>query len=74
MRQIHQFPGGSIDGGRNVVGGEVSVSRNEQQWQINHQPQLFASAAASSGFPQAQTLRPQNWLQKNGIHPLMRPS
>ncbi|KAI3462741.1 hypothetical protein Pfo_019404 [Paulownia fortunei] len=70
--QIHQFPGGSMDSGRNI-GGEVSVSRNEQQWQMN-QPQLFATAAASSGFPQAQTLRPQNWLQKNGIHPLMRPS
>ncbi|XP_057806670.1 floral homeotic protein APETALA 2-like isoform X2 [Salvia miltiorrhiza] len=65
---IHQFS----EGGRNV-GGEVSVSRNEQQWQMN-QAQMFANAAASSGFPSAQTFRPQNWIQKNGIHPLMRPS
>ncbi|KAK6152736.1 hypothetical protein DH2020_012375 [Rehmannia glutinosa] len=67
--QIHQFPGGS-----NI---ESTVSRNEQQqWQMMNQPQLFANAAASSGFPQAQTtlIRPQNWLQKNGIHSLMRPS
>ncbi|KAK4426383.1 Floral homeotic protein APETALA 2 [Sesamum alatum] len=78
--QSYHFPGGGSvnDGpGRNVVagGGEVSVcvSRNEQQWQMN-QAQLFATAAASSGFPQAQALRPQNWLHKNGIHPLIRPS
>lgn len=73
--QMHQFPGGSgVEGGRNVAaGGEVSVSRNEQQWQTN-QAQMFAAAAASSGFPSAQTFRPQNWLQKNGIHPLIRPS
>lgn len=73
MQQIHQFSGGSAAGG-----GEVSssVSRNEQQqWQMNHhQAQMFATAAASSGFPSAQ-FRPQNWMQKNGIHhPLIRPS
>ncbi|KAL0424173.1 UNVERIFIED_CONTAM: Floral homeotic protein APETALA 2 [Sesamum radiatum] len=80
--QSYHFPGGGSvnvnEGGRNVaVGGgdqvSVCVSRNEQQWQMN-QAQLFATAAASSGFPQAQALRPQNWLQKNGIHPLIRPS
>ncbi|KAI3451999.1 hypothetical protein Pfo_008664 [Paulownia fortunei] len=69
--QLHQLPGGSIIGGRNI--GEVSVSVNEQQWQMNQTP-FFATAAASSGFPQAQILRPRNWLQKNGIHPLIRPS
>ncbi|KAG8367083.1 hypothetical protein BUALT_Bualt16G0035800 [Buddleja alternifolia] len=66
--EIHQFHGGSnnmVNGGRNFV------PRNEQQWQMN-QAELFATAAASSGFPQQQT--PQNWLQKNGIHPLIRPS
>lgn len=54
---------------RNVGGDEVSLSRNEQQWQMNQAP-FIASAAASSGFPQAQ----YNWLQNNGIHPLIRPS
>ncbi|KAL0461805.1 UNVERIFIED_CONTAM: Floral homeotic protein APETALA 2 [Sesamum latifolium] len=48
-------------------------AQSYHQWQMN-QAQLFATAAASSGFPQAQALRPQNWLQKNGIHPLIRPS
>ncbi|KAH6796834.1 Integrase-type DNA-binding superfamily protein [Perilla frutescens var. hirtella] len=67
--QMHQFSGGSaVEGARSVVGGEVS-----QQWQMN-QAQMFATAAASSGFPSAQTFRPQFWLQKNGSHPLMRPS
>ncbi|XP_042042485.1 floral homeotic protein APETALA 2-like isoform X2 [Salvia splendens] len=72
--QNYHFSGGgaAVEGGRNA-GGEVSVSRNEQQWQMN-QAQMFATAAASSGFPSAQTFRPQNWIQKNGIYPLMRPS
>ncbi|KAL0332206.1 UNVERIFIED_CONTAM: Floral homeotic protein APETALA 2 [Sesamum calycinum] len=69
-QQNHQFGGGRGRG----RGGEVSIARNEvQQWQMNQSP-LFATAAASSGFPQAQILRPQNWLPKNGIHPLTRPS
>ncbi|KAK4417505.1 Floral homeotic protein APETALA 2 [Sesamum alatum] len=71
--QNHHFGG---TGGRSISsggggGGEVSVARNEQQWQSSP---LFATAAASSGFPQAQILRPQNWLHKHGIHPLNRPS
>ncbi|KAL1567822.1 AP-2 complex subunit beta, variant 2 [Salvia divinorum] len=72
--QNYHFSGGgaTVEGGRNA-GGEVSVSRNEQQWQMN-QAQMFATAAASSGFPSAQTFRPQNWIHKNGIYPLMRPS
>ncbi|KAK4488400.1 hypothetical protein RD792_004163 [Penstemon davidsonii] len=73
--QIQHRPGTS--------GVEVNyVRRNEQQWQHISQPsQMFANAAASSGFPQPQQqqlLRNQNWiLQKNnnGIHPtIMRPS
>lgn len=36
-------------------------------------PQLFATAAASSGFP-SQTVKPPGWLQKNGFHSLMRPT
>ncbi|KAG8384355.1 hypothetical protein BUALT_Bualt04G0109500 [Buddleja alternifolia] len=76
----HQFQGGSnnMNGGRmnNFGGGggdnnQVCVSRNDQQWQMNQVSPLFASAAASSGFPVL--IRPQNWLQKNGIHPLIRP-
>ncbi|KAH6803918.1 Integrase-type DNA-binding superfamily protein [Perilla frutescens var. frutescens] len=68
----HQFvPAGA----RNVGGGEVNVSlsRNEQQWQMNmNQAPFLASAAASSGFPHPQF----NWLHNNGngIHPLIRPS
>nr|AAO52746.1 LIPLESS1 [Antirrhinum majus] len=72
----HNFPaaGASVSGSRNVNGGEFNnyVARNEQQWQMNHH-QLFASAAASSGFPHAPPLlsssRPRDWpLQKNGFH------
>ncbi|KAL6507427.1 hypothetical protein OROGR_023622 [Orobanche gracilis] len=75
--QMHEFPGG---GGNQVL----QVPRNEphQQWQqMNHDRQLFANAAASSGFPQAQTssslLRPpqHNWTHsKYGVHHLRRPS
>ncbi|KAG6421673.1 hypothetical protein SASPL_118230 [Salvia splendens] len=42
------------------------MANNEQQWQMP----LFATAAVSSGFPQAQF----NWLHANGIHPLIKPS
>ncbi|KAL1564165.1 AP-2 complex subunit beta [Salvia divinorum] len=42
------------------------MAYNEQQWQMP----LFATAAVSSGFPQAQF----NWLHANGIHPLIKPS
>ncbi|XP_075514890.1 AP2-like ethylene-responsive transcription factor TOE3 isoform X1 [Primulina tabacum] len=84
----HQYFSGSAaanstsNSGRNVIrGGAVdfcNVSTNEQQWQMNHQAQVFATAAASSGFPQPRQniLTPpnQNLLQKNGIHSFMRPS
>ncbi|KAL3616133.1 AP-2 complex subunit beta [Castilleja foliolosa] len=57
------FPGGSIENNGNTRGGGgdqvLAVTRNEQhqQWQqMNHGRQLFANAAASSGFPQHQTL------------------
>ncbi|WMV14924.1 hypothetical protein MTR67_008309 [Solanum verrucosum] len=53
-----------------------SNRRDTQQWQSNNvaPPHLFATAAASSGFPQ-QILRHQNWPHKNGFHySLTRPS
>ncbi|XP_049384731.1 AP2-like ethylene-responsive transcription factor TOE3 isoform X2 [Solanum stenotomum] len=69
-----QFPSGRI-GGTNV--GDLSLaatSNGSSQWQSNFPPQIFAAAAASSGFPQ-QIVRPQNWSSENGFHhSLMRPS
>ncbi|KAL8034262.1 hypothetical protein ABFX02_12G016200 [Erythranthe guttata] len=71
---------------RPFVGSQIyqvqqQQQQQQQQWQMNHNRQnqghqLFASAAASSGFQQgaSQTITPQNWLHKNGIHPLIRPS
>uniref|UniRef100_A0A2P2KQN6 AP2/ERF domain-containing protein n=1 Tax=Rhizophora mucronata TaxID=61149 RepID=A0A2P2KQN6_RHIMU len=68
-----QFPSSS-NGGR--IGSDLSLStsdhHHQQQWQPGP-PQLFARAAASSGFPQ-QITTPQNWLQNNGFHSLLRPS
>ncbi|XP_043713778.1 floral homeotic protein APETALA 2-like [Telopea speciosissima] len=37
-------------------------------------PQLFATPAASSGFPPSPIIKPPSWLQKNGFHSLMRPT
>ncbi|KAF5958772.1 hypothetical protein HYC85_005997 [Camellia sinensis] len=65
-----QYPSSSNGGGRTA--GDLSLSSGDQQWQLSP-PQLFATAAASSGFPQ-QFSRPQNWLHKIGFHSLMRPS
>lgn len=52
-----------------------SNRRDTQQWQSNIvPPQLFATAAASSGFPQ-QIIRTQNWSQNPAFHHnFMRPS
>ncbi|KAI8003346.1 hypothetical protein LOK49_LG08G03125 [Camellia lanceoleosa] len=62
---------GATTGGNHL---SLSMSNNQQRPFINP-PQLFATAAASSGFPQQITTRPQNWLhQKNGFYSLMRPS
>ncbi|CAL5340562.1 unnamed protein product [Camellia sinensis] len=57
--------GGQI--GATTEGNHLSMSmRNNQQRPFINPPQLFATAAASSGFPQQITTRPQNWLhQKN---------
>ncbi|KAG6401246.1 hypothetical protein SASPL_138096 [Salvia splendens] len=63
--QMFNRPYGYLEGGGRAVG----VSRNAQQWQMN-EARMFANAAASSGFPSAH----QNWIHKNGIHPLIRPS
>ncbi|XP_012079273.1 floral homeotic protein APETALA 2 isoform X2 [Jatropha curcas] len=83
-----QFPSSS-NGGRIESGLSLCSSDNQQhqqqqqlprQWQsgspassYSQHHQLVASAAASSGFPQ-QIRTPQNWLQKNGFHSLLRPS
>ncbi|XP_009589846.1 floral homeotic protein APETALA 2 [Nicotiana tabacum] len=72
-----QFPSGS-NGGRigatNVGEISLSTSNASSQWQSNYPPQIFAAAAASSGFPQ-QIVRPQNWSSENGFHhSFMRPS
>ncbi|KAM7263689.1 hypothetical protein ACFE04_001372 [Oxalis oulophora] len=70
LSQTHlQSPSNSTNNGVNMPsnyqiasssnGGFIGIStNNHQQWQ----PQLFASAAASSGFP-------QHWLQQNGFEP-----
>lgn len=69
------YPSSSNGGGRI---GDISVSSNNQQWQIQAPPaplHMYANtaAAASSGFPQQ--IPPQNWLHNNVFHPAhMRPS
>ncbi|GKU98921.1 hypothetical protein SLEP1_g11856 [Rubroshorea leprosula] len=67
-----QFPSSS-NGGR--IGSDLSLSTNNhhQQWQSGPH-QLFATAAASSGFPSQIRPSQTNWLQKNGFHPLVKPS
>ncbi|KAK4341356.1 hypothetical protein RND71_039857 [Anisodus tanguticus] len=64
--------------GSSNVGQIGATSNNSQdQWYPNYLPphQIFATAAASSGFPQ-QIVRPQNnWSQNTGYHhTYMRPS
>ncbi|KAL8528707.1 hypothetical protein ACS0TY_006237 [Phlomoides rotata] len=75
--QIHQIQAGGSGESRNNNNNNNSnhQASDLQQWQ----PQMYANAAASSGFPSQQLhtfIRPsqQNWLHKNGIHPLIRPS
>ncbi|GAB4846963.1 AP-2 complex subunit beta [Ancistrocladus abbreviatus] len=71
-----QLPSSSNGGWVGTNGGDLSLSTNEpQRWQLPGPSQYFATAAASSGFPQ-QISRPlpQNWLQENIFHSLMRPS
>nr|QRN75525.1 APETALA2 [Brugmansia suaveolens] len=69
------FPPQSSSSNYQVQFPSSSNRRDTQQWQTNNvRPQLFATAAASSGFPQ-QILRFQNWPHKNGYHySLTRPS
>lgn len=83
--RMNQFPSNSngsrmmgVNGGR---GGDPCLyTREQQQWQQPGPPQLFATAAASSGFPSqiitpSNTRQVQNWQQRNGFHySLMRPS
>ncbi|XP_022884289.1 uncharacterized protein LOC111401005 isoform X3 [Olea europaea var. sylvestris] len=68
----NQLPSCSNGGGIRGNGEVISISTNDQLWQTKS-PQLFATAAASSGFGQ-QILRPQNWLHKSIVRPLTRPS
>nr|AXR86367.1 apetala2 [Kerria japonica] len=69
-----QFPSSSEGGSR--IGSDLSLSTNDhqQQWQSGSPTsELFATAAASSGFPPQIRPSTQNfWLQKNGFHPLTR--
>ncbi|KAK6923068.1 AP2/ERF domain [Dillenia turbinata] len=65
----------SSNGGR-INGSDLSLSttvhhqqqqQQHQQWQLSMiRPHVFATAAASSGFPQQHGT--QHWLQKNGFH------
>nr|ACJ61491.1 apetal2-like protein [Glycine max] len=65
------FPRSSI-GGR--IGSDLSLSvADQQQWQTGPSRYL-ATAAASSSFQQEIRPSSQGWLQKNGLHSLMRPS
>ncbi|XP_059285317.1 floral homeotic protein APETALA 2-like [Lycium ferocissimum] len=49
--------------------GQIGATSNSQEWYPNYprHHQIFATAAASSGFPQ-QIIRPQNWSQNTGYH------
>ncbi|KAF5463760.1 hypothetical protein F2P56_013900 [Juglans regia] len=69
-----QHPSSSF-GGR-IGGGDLSLSmQNEQQWKPGPNSPLFATAAASSGFPPAHIRPSQHWPYKNiGFHSFMRPS
>ncbi|PHT83251.1 Floral homeotic protein APETALA 2 [Capsicum annuum] len=57
--------------------GQIRATSNSQEWHPNFRlprHQIFATAAASSGFSQ-QITRPQNWSQNTGFHhTFMRPS
>ncbi|XP_059641931.1 floral homeotic protein APETALA 2-like isoform X2 [Cornus florida] len=59
----YQFPSSSN-------GGQMATS--DRRWHPMPS-QVFATAAASSGFPQ-QITRHQNWLQENGFYASTRPS
>ncbi|KAJ7944446.1 Floral homeotic protein APETALA 2 [Quillaja saponaria] len=63
----------SSNGGR--IGIDLSLSMTDQQWQ-SRPPHLFATAAASSGFPHQIRSSQSNWQQRNGFHSnsLMRPT
>nr|QCC72904.1 AP2 [Macadamia integrifolia] len=67
--------------GWNNRGGSSSSSSNiNGRWAASTaaaaagSPQLFTTPAASSGFPSSPIIKPPSWLQKNGFHPLMRPT
>lgn len=79
---------GGGGGGLSLAIGEQPLQQQQQAqqrqlswgWSSSNWPsatsassQLFVTAAASSGFP-SQVINPPGWLQKNGFHPLMRPT
>ncbi|KAJ4965920.1 hypothetical protein NE237_017769 [Protea cynaroides] len=63
-------PGWNNRGGSSssVIGGWAAPTA------ASGSPHLFATPAASSGFPSSPIIKPSSWLQKNGFHSLMRPT
>ncbi|GMH06407.1 hypothetical protein Nepgr_008247 [Nepenthes gracilis] len=73
------FPSSSNGSRVGINGGDLSLSTTtateSHRRRFASPTQLFATAAASSGFPrQISTPLPHNWLQKSGFHSLVRPS
>eukprot|EP00262_Sarcandra_glabra_P012546 TRINITY_DN325_c1_g1_i1.p1 TRINITY_DN325_c1_g1~~TRINITY_DN325_c1_g1_i1.p1 ORF type:complete len:510 (-),score=91.41 TRINITY_DN325_c1_g1_i1:96-1625(-) len=73
-----QFPS-SCDGGRHSLSTyeerrQPGLGKQGSCWPSSAAAsQIFASAAASSGFPQ-QLIKPPSWLQNNGFYSLLRPT
>ncbi|XP_043710853.1 floral homeotic protein APETALA 2-like [Telopea speciosissima] len=68
-----------LHSGWNNRGGSSSSSRVSGSWAASTAAaagslQLFATPAASSGFPSSPIMKPPSWLQKNDFHSLMRPT
>ncbi|XP_068654225.1 AP2-like ethylene-responsive transcription factor TOE3 [Aristolochia californica] len=82
---IYHVPGVGEGGREGSLSLGITVEHqqhyNLQQYQQQQQQrqsgwatsQLFATAAASSGFS-PQTIKPPTWLHKSGFHSLMRPT
>ncbi|GAB2282635.1 AP-2 complex subunit beta [Dionaea muscipula] len=75
--RIGMINGGETAAARMTTTATMTIPLESQQWQLQGPPQLFANAAASSGFPQ-QISRPPlpqqtTWLHKNGFYSYTRP-